>query len=112
MEQDSASGSIIAYGVVSDITARKQAEEALRGTEHRLRTIINNTPLILFALDHEGIFTLSEGKGLDLIGQKPGELVGRSIFDNMPDDRPVCSPSCTSPRFFFRRSALIFGPIS
>jgi PAS domain S-box-containing protein len=88
VEQAPASGSIIVYGVVSDITARKQAEEALRGTEHRLRTVINNTPLILFALDHEGIFTLSEGKGLDLMGLKPGEVVGRSIFEvynNFPE---------------------------
>lgn len=88
VERDPASGSIIVYGVVSDITERKQAEEALRGTEHRLRTIINNTPLILFALDQDGIFTLSEGKGLDLIGLKPGDLVGRSIFEvysNLPE---------------------------
>ena len=42
---------------------------------------IANTPVILFALDRSGMLTLSEGKGLDTFGVKPGELVGQSIFD-------------------------------
>src|SRR5215217_2955335 len=29
----------------------------------------------------------------------------------MAGERPVCSPSCTRPSFFFKRSVRIFGPI-
>src|SRR5215831_4462576 len=63
------------------IAERALAEDHLRQTEQRLRDLIANTPVILFALDRSGVLTLSEGKGLDTFGVKPGELVGQSIFD-------------------------------
>ena len=68
-------------GVMVDVTKRKLAEEQLTKTEERLRSVIANTPVILFALDRSGVVTLSEGKGLETFGVKPGELVGQSIFD-------------------------------
>ena len=50
--------------------------------EHRiLRTVIDNTPIIIFAVDRDGRFTLSEGHGLEALGRTPGEIVGQSIFD-------------------------------
>ncbi|MFH1329001.1 MAG: PAS domain S-box protein [Candidatus Bathyarchaeota archaeon] len=53
-----------------------------------LHTIVSNMPAVLWAMDCEGVFTLSEGKSLEALGLKPGELVGRSIFDvyrNVPE---------------------------
>ena len=49
--------------------------------EERLHAAVNKLPMILFAFDEDGIITLSEGRGLKAIGVKPGELVGRSVFD-------------------------------
>lgn len=46
-----------------------------------LRTIIANLPIIVFAVDRNGIITLSEGKGLERLGRKPGELVGQAVLD-------------------------------
>ena len=46
-----------------------------------LRTLINNTPIIVFALDKQGTFIVSEGYGLTALGRKPGEVVGQSIFE-------------------------------
>ena len=57
------------------------ANAALQESEERLRTVIGNAPVVLFALDGEGVFTLAEGKGLDDLGIAPDELVGRSVFD-------------------------------
>ena len=65
----------------AEINERTLAEDQLHQTEQRLRDLIANVPVILFALDHSGVVTLSEGKGLDSFGVKPGELVGQSIFD-------------------------------
>ncbi len=64
-----------------------QSEELAR-THHRiefehniLRTVISNTPIIIFAIDRDGTFTLSEGHGLEALGRTPGEVVGQSIYD-------------------------------
>jgi PAS domain S-box-containing protein len=59
----------------------ERVEEALRWSEERLRTIIDYVPVVLFALDREGVFTLSEGKGLESLGSEPGEAIGRSVFE-------------------------------
>lgn len=50
-----------------------------------LRTIIANVPIVLFAVDRDGIITLSEGKGLERLGGKPGASVGRAVVDLYPD---------------------------
>jgi PAS domain S-box-containing protein len=49
--------------------------------EDLLRTVVRNVPVVLFALDREGFFTFSDGRGLDAIGLRPGEAVGKSVFD-------------------------------
>ena len=49
-------------GISEDITEYKQAEEALRSAEQRLATVISNLPVVVFALDADGVFTLSEGR--------------------------------------------------
>jgi PAS domain S-box-containing protein len=68
-------------GVCMDITARKEAEGALQESQERLRAVITRVPIILWAADGEGVVTFSEGKGLDTLGFRPGELVGQSIAD-------------------------------
>ncbi|MCH8346206.1 MAG: PAS domain S-box protein, partial [Chloroflexi bacterium] len=64
-------------------------EEALRESEKRFRTVVTNTQVVLFAIDREGTFTLSEGKGLDALGMKAGEAVGLSVFDVYRDQPQV-----------------------
>lgn len=54
-----------------------------------LMAVVRNAPIVLFAVDPEGRFTLSEGRGLDALGLKPGEIVGKSIFDVYKDHAPI-----------------------
>jgi len=54
--------------------------EGLRRSEERLRTVIGNAPIVLFATNLEGVVTLSEGRGLAALGRVPGQSVGQSIF--------------------------------
>ena len=75
-------------GVDKDVTAQRGTETALKESQQKLRTLLTNMPVVLFVLDREGIFTHSEGEGLRALGLKPGEVVGRSVWDvyrNYPD---------------------------
>jgi PAS domain S-box-containing protein len=81
-----AEGSIDKIAVfAADITERKKAEEALKDSEEKFRTIIKNTQAIIFIIDQDGKFTLSEGKGLSVLGLKPGQVVGQSAFEMYKD---------------------------
>ena len=68
-------------GYIQDITERKRREEELVATRERLDAVVSNVPMVLFAIDPDGTFTLSEGKGLQQLGLEPGEVVGDSAFE-------------------------------
>ena len=74
-----------AIAMVQDITDRKHAEELLRQSEERFRTTVSHAPIVLWALDAAGIFTLSEGRALASIGLKSAEVVGKSVFELFAD---------------------------
>jgi len=68
-----------------DVTERQRQERALRENKERLRTVIAGAPLVLFALDRDGVFTMVEGRGLDAVGVRPAVLIGRSVFELFAD---------------------------
>ena len=68
-------------GSATDITERREAEEARGRSEEWLRTVVAGAPLVLFSLDAAGRFTVSEGKGLERIGMLSGQVVGQSAYD-------------------------------
>ncbi len=76
--------------VVRDITDRKRAREALRQTETQVRTVVSSASIVLFAIDRNGVFTLSEGEGLRGLGLQPGELVGQSVFEVYREVPQIC----------------------
>ncbi|HVF10045.1 MAG TPA: PAS domain S-box protein, partial [Abditibacteriaceae bacterium] len=57
------------------------SDHTLRERESRWRAVVNSAPVILWAVDKDGIFTFSEGKGLQTLGLQPGAVVGRSISE-------------------------------
>lgn len=70
-----------AVQTISDATITFEAEEKVKNSENRLRTIVANAPGIISSLDINGIYTLSEGRSLYKLGLQPGEMVGKSAFE-------------------------------
>ncbi len=46
-----------------------------------LRRVVATLPHVLWAVDRNGVFTLSEGGALPALGLKPGQVVGESAFE-------------------------------
>ncbi|MBC8202745.1 MAG: PAS domain S-box protein [Planctomycetes bacterium] len=65
------------------IEDREQAAEEfkLRSSEERYRLITSHSPVVLFGIDTNGTFTLSEGRGLGSMGARAGDVVGRSMYE-------------------------------
>jgi len=57
----------------------------LKRVQEQLHAVVSNAPIVLFAIDAAGRFTLSEGRGLEPLGLKPGEMVGCSAFEAYRD---------------------------
>ena len=70
---------------LDQLQAREQVKGPLPESEERLRAIIASMPVVVFALNKTGIFTLSEGRGLESLGLEPGEVVGLSLREVYPD---------------------------
>src|SRR4051812_21126909 len=71
-----------------DVSERKQAEEALRDREARLRLVVGQIPACLRTTDANFRITSSTGAGLAALGLRPDELVGRPLFDYLGTDDP------------------------
>ncbi len=73
--------------------AFNQMTEQLRtlyeSLEERLRIVVSNAPIVLYALDKEGRFTLSEGKGLEALQVRGGDFVGKSVYEVYRDVPPI-----------------------
>ncbi|MHA2027779.1 MAG: PAS domain S-box protein [Candidatus Kariarchaeaceae archaeon] len=74
---------------IRDTTEQKAAELNLIETQEKLQTVISNAPVILWALDSNGIFTLSEGNALSKLGLKAGQVVGQSVYTVYKDNQEI-----------------------
>lgn len=77
-----------AYGVCADVTARRQAEEALRRSEERFRDMAEIAPGILFTTDAHGVCDYINRRFYDLTGLPTQASINASWAQALhPDDR-------------------------
>ncbi len=72
-----------------EIAERMKSEKRLLQQGELLRSAISVAPIVLWAIDGDGVFILSEGKGLAGLDLKPGEVMGKSVFDVYKDEPQI-----------------------
>jgi|GEM_PF-1212056 len=74
------------YAVVTsftDITRRKEAEDALFRSEQRFRSLVEAIPDWIWEIDADGRYTYASPKVKDLLGFEPAEVLGKRPRDFM-----------------------------
>jgi two-component system, cell cycle sensor histidine kinase and response regulator CckA len=75
-------GKLVAYdGLISDITAHKRAEEALKNSEMRLAELIDFLPDATMAIDLEGKITLWNRAAEEMTGFKAADMLGKDDYE-------------------------------
>jgi PAS domain S-box-containing protein len=68
-------------GIHTDVTERKQAEEALRQREAELRLITNAVPVLISFIDSEQRYRFNNQKYEEWFGHLPNEIYGKPLRD-------------------------------
>ena len=72
------------YSIIHDITARKQAEEAMQRQEEELQIILDSVPAMIFYKDKENRFIRTNKALAEVTGLPKEEMDGKSVFDLYP----------------------------
>jgi PAS domain S-box-containing protein len=75
-------------GIATDITDRKRAEEALRHSEERFRSMVEQASDGIFVADIEGTYTDVNSNACQMLGYTREELIGKKINDLIPPEDP------------------------
>jgi diguanylate cyclase (GGDEF)-like protein/PAS domain S-box-containing protein len=83
-----ADGRIVSFeGMLVDITERRDAEDALRQSEARFRTLVQNVSDIIAVIEADGTLRYVSPAVERLLGYRPEELIGRNVAPAFhPDD--------------------------
>ncbi len=72
-----------------DITERKNAQLELDLSDKLMGNILSNLPVLMYSLDQGGNILRISGRGMETLGYKESDLVGKSYFKLYPELKPV-----------------------
>lgn len=73
-------------GLFTDISSQKQTEDALRASEERYRTLVENQSDLVVEIDAEGRFTFVSQSYCDAFGKTIDELIGNTFMPLVHED--------------------------
>lgn len=95
MERDVSGVPVRMTGTHIDISDRILAQESLRESEERFRTMADSTAVLLWMADTEGLSTFFNKTWLAFTGRTLEDELGLGWLDNVhPDDRQRCLETC------------------
>jgi PAS domain S-box-containing protein len=84
--RDDAGQILYSDAIIENITERERIAKALRESEERYRTLVENATDLIYMIDaHDRILSLNRSAAR-LLGKEPEELIGKKIFDIAPQE--------------------------
>jgi two-component system cell cycle sensor histidine kinase/response regulator CckA len=74
----------VSVSYVVDLSEQAQTTQELVEKQHLLQSLLDGAPVMVWYVDSDGRFQLSEGSALRLIGLAPGEGVGKTVSELFP----------------------------
>ena len=92
LSHDTENGERLVLAIIRDVTERRGVENALKVSEERFRSLVQNTSDIITILEADGSVRYISPAVERVTGYKPEEQIGTNAFDAVhPDDRDRAS---------------------
>jgi PAS domain S-box-containing protein len=86
MEKDITGKVVRMYGIAQDVTDRKRAEEALRTSEHRFRSLYTQAPVMMIAFGSDGRIREVSNYWLKVMGYERHDVIGQEGYKFITPD--------------------------
>jgi len=72
------------WGIGVEITEQRKAEEALRKSENRYRTLVESAGESIGVVSNEGVFLFINTTGAERFGGRPEDYIGKTMWELFP----------------------------
>ena len=98
-----APGQLMVGGMSIDVTASRRAEEALRLSEERYRSVVESASDIIYQTDSQGNFTFYNQAALTILGYRETDVLGTSYLTLIHPDQRAAAAAFYGRQFIRRK---------